>query len=135
MTRGFQTPERLMDVWAHAVTGNDPRRLEEVFADDAEFVNLYGSIWQGREAIIDGHAWALGGVLKDSTMRFESIETRSVGDDVVVMRGVCHRGRAANASAGTLPPGTTVLLLVAQRGGEGWTAISGANVAQQPPGV
>jgi uncharacterized protein (TIGR02246 family) len=124
---------QLMTSLALAVTENAPHVLGEVFAADAEFVNLFGSVWQGRQAIIDGHAWSLGSVPKDSTMQFESINTRPVGDEVAVMRGVCRRGRTASASAETLAPGMTVLLMVAQHGQDGWKAVAGANVAQQAP--
>ena len=133
MPETFEDPTQLMKAWARAVTDNDPHLLGDVFAADAEFVNLFGSVWLGRQAIVEGHQWALSSVLKDSTMDFDSVNLRAIDHQAVVMRGVCRRGRRENASAETLAPGTTVLLMVAQQGHDGWRAIAGANVAQQAP--
>ncbi len=130
--RTFEEPTQLMNAWAEAINRNEPRLLKDVFADEAQFVNLFGAIWQGREAIVDGHAWALGGVLRDSSMHFDGgTDLQQLGRDVVVIRGLCRRERAAHASPRTLEPGTTVLLLVARRDQDGWRAVAGANVAQQ----
>jgi len=127
----FEDPALLMSAWADAINRNEPHLLADVFAVDAEFINLFGSVWQGQKAIIHGHAWALGSVLRDSSMQFNRIDQQIIDervgarDDSPIDGGATrsvrlegHRGRQrrpASASSVTRRPDSSRFCLSPKR--------------------
>ena len=80
------------ETWNH----HDMEAFGRLFAPDADFVNVAGDWWKGREAIQMHHAFSHGtipadtkvgvqyGIFKTSTMRFTQIDVRFLQKDVAV---------------------------------------------------
>jgi uncharacterized protein (TIGR02246 family) len=128
----FAEPREIVAGFAAALNAKDADAVGEIFTDDAEFVNIAGMRMRGRESIVAGHAWALGGPLRGAHVSFDQIDELPVTDDVVVLDGHCLRERLPDAPENTLPPGASVLVFVARRGPDGWRAVAGTNVAEAP---
>jgi ketosteroid isomerase-like protein len=116
--------------WNH----HDMVAFGKLFAPDAEFVNVRGRLWKGREAIQINHAWSHGtisantkgfesadeqahySIFKNSTMRFPQIEVRFLRDDIAV----AHVNWELFGDARTKEPRRGVLVFVLSRHGDKW---------------
>lgn len=85
--------------FATAWNNHDMDAFGKLFAPDADFVNVGGSMMKGRQDIQTHHAWSHGtvpestfpnanpahyGIFKHSTMKFNQVDVRSLRTDVVV---------------------------------------------------
>jgi uncharacterized protein (TIGR02246 family) len=75
----------LVDEIEAAWNSHDMSRFAACFAADADFVNVAGMWWRGREEIETEHAASHAGMFKDSTMRLELAAFKVVGSRVGVM--------------------------------------------------
>lgn len=91
-----QTVDRFSQTWNR----HDMAAFGELFATDADFVNVAGDWWKGRQDIRAQHAYSHGtipadtkgfealrqyyGIFKDSTLRFSQIDVRFLRRDVAV---------------------------------------------------
>ena len=116
--------------WNH----HDMAAFGKLFAPDAEFVNVRGRLWKGREAIQINHAWshdtipagtegfesadeqAHYAIFRNSTMRFPQIEVRFLRDDIAV----AHVNWELFGDARTKDPRRGVLVFVLSRHGDKW---------------
>jgi uncharacterized protein (TIGR02246 family) len=126
----FAEPRAIADAFAAALNAKDADAVGEVFTADAEFVNIAGMRMRGRDAIVAGHAWAVSGPLRGSSVSFDQVDELPVTEDVAIVHAHCLRERLADAPEGTLPPGASVLVFVARRDGDGWQAVAATNVTE-----
>ncbi|HEX6489821.1 MAG TPA: SgcJ/EcaC family oxidoreductase [Gaiellaceae bacterium] len=76
----------IVDEFEAAWNAHDMRRFAACFADDAEFVNVAGMWWRGREEIEQKHVAAHAAGLKDSTMRAQLAAFKEIGPSI----GLAH---------------------------------------------
>lgn len=83
---------------------HDMEAFGRLFAPDADFVNVAGDWWKGRQAIQRHHAYSHGtipadtpgeplplyGIFKTSTLRFTEIDVRFLRKDVAVAHASCE---------------------------------------------
>ena len=131
------TPEALAAAFSGALNDGDADALGALFTKDALFVNIAGMRMAGRDGIIDGHRWALAGPLKGSTVTVEDLAVIPVRDDLAILHATSVRTPRADAPAGGLPPGRTVLVFTLVRADGGWLAAAATNtpVAALPTAV
>ncbi|MGH7746047.1 MAG: SgcJ/EcaC family oxidoreductase [Candidatus Dormibacteria bacterium] len=128
---GFST------AWNH----HDMVAFGKLFAPDADFVNVQGSRWVGRQDIQMRHAWSHGaipvntpgfegaaarayyGIFKNSMMRFTDVDVRFLRKDVAV----AHVSWVLRGDARTPDPRRGVLLFVLTRQDGGWAIASAQN--------
>jgi uncharacterized protein (TIGR02246 family) len=116
--------------FVHAFNASDARSLAALFADDAEFVNIFGMWMRGRAGIEVGHAHGFGGPLAKSTIVAGETHVKLVRPDVAL----CHIRWSRGASPG-LPAAGGVLSVVMIQNGEEWSMVSGHNTeSRSPPG-
>jgi uncharacterized protein (TIGR02246 family) len=121
------TPEALAATFSGALNDGDADALGALFTKDALFVNIAGMRMPGRDGIIDGHRWALAGPLKGSTVTVEDLAVIPVREDLTILHATSVRTPRADASAGGLPPGRTVLVFTLVRTDGGWLAAAATN--------
>ena len=121
------TPEALAAAFCGALNDGDADALGALFTKDALFVNIAGMRMPGRDGIIDGHRRALAGPLKGSTVTMEDLAVIPVRDDLVILHATSVRTPRADAPAGGLPPGHTVLVFTLIRAEGGWLAAAATN--------
>lgn len=121
------TPEALAAAFSGALNDGDADALGALFTKDALFVNIAGMRMPGRDGIIDGHRRALAGPLKGSTVTVEDLAVIPVRDDLVILHATSVRAPRADAPAGGLPPGRTVLVFTLVRAEGGWLAAAATN--------
>ena len=86
-----------------AWNGHDMKRFAARFAPDADFVNVVGAWWRGREEIEAQHAARHAGVFRDSTMHLDLAALKEIAPGV----GVMHVTWQLGGHGGSGPTGTT----------------------------
>jgi uncharacterized protein (TIGR02246 family) len=123
--------------FADAWNRHDMDAFGKLFAPDADFVNVAGDWWKGRDAIQERHAYAHGtipvdtpgdeprywGIFKNSTLRFTQIEVRFLRKDVAV----AHVSMELLGDARTTNPRRTTATFVLTRQDGGWLIAAAQN--------
>jgi uncharacterized protein (TIGR02246 family) len=118
---------------------HDMEALGKLFAEDADFVNVAGVRWKGRESIQRNHAWAHGtiphdtpgfekagpvyAIFKTSTLRFTQIDVRFLRKDVAL----ALVNTELDGDARTPHPRQSVLTRVLTREKGGWLIAAAQN--------
>lgn len=120
--------------WNH----HDMDAFGKLFAPDADFVNVGGVRWVGREEIQLHHAWSHGtipensvpgenpahyGIFKHSTMKFNRTDVRFLRKDVAV----AHVDWELLGDTRTQNPRRGVLTFVLTRQNEAWLVVTAQN--------
>jgi uncharacterized protein (TIGR02246 family) len=131
----FVQPKDIVIGFEDALNAKDAESLGELFTQDAEFVNIVGQRMHGREGIIQDHAKAFTGPLKELTFDFDAVDEVRVTAEVMVLHVHCLRARLPSARADPTTLDPTMLELVIRCGPDGWRPIAGTNVVQASPSV
>jgi len=118
---------------------HDMEAFGKLFATDADFVNVAGDLWKGREAIQTQHAYSHGaipadtkgfeglrvyyGIFKTSTMRFTQIDVRFLRKDVAL----AHASWELHGDTRTPNPRHGLLAFVLTRQDNGWLIAAAQN--------
>jgi hypothetical protein len=119
---------------------HDMDAFGKLFAPDADFVNVAGILWTGRESIQAQHAFSHGsipadspgftpqdrpyyGIFKNSTMRFDRIDVRFLRKEVAIARVSWE----LLGDARTPNPRRGVFLFVLNREHTGWLIAAAQN--------
>lgn len=85
---------RLETAWNNA----DGTGFGEPFSEDAEFVDIRGVHHTGREMIVNGHHHIFASIYKGSKVRYEPIQTKQLGEDVILV----HNSGELDAPSGPM---------------------------------
>lgn len=138
VVNGFQ------EAWNH----HDMDAFGALFASDADFVNVVGVHWKGRQSIRLNHAFTHGvipidtagitapraiyGIFKASTLQIKKIDIRFLRKDVAV----AHVQTELLGDARTKSPRLTLLVLILTREGGRWLiAVAQNTEINRPPEI
>lgn len=127
--------QTLVGEFVEAFNDGDARALAATFADDAEFVNIYGTRMSGREGIERGHAAAFASRLDGSELVVDLAHVADVDGALVVQAewSLQHSPGAVD-DALLVPEGSGVLTFSATcRPDDSCLFASGANVRVETP--
>ncbi|GGA95917.1 SgcJ/EcaC family oxidoreductase [Allosediminivita pacifica] len=113
----------------HARSGTG---IAALFTEDADFVNVTGLWWRGRDAIAAPHDYALKSFFAETTLRAGRTETRLLCDDSAVVRCRLHMTGQLAPDGSTAGPRQTILTFVMRRFSDGWLAVSAQNTDVAP---
>lgn len=120
-----------------AWNAHDMTRFAASFATDADFVNVAGAWWRGREEIEQRHTASHAGRFKDSTMQMRLASFKEVGPGV----GVAHvawqlDGHAESGPRRTAETRRGIFSWTVRERGGGLEIVSSHNtdVLKPPPG-
>jgi ketosteroid isomerase-like protein len=128
---------KAVKMFAEVWNRHDMPALGALFAPDADFVNVTGQWWKGREQIQLRHAYLHGtvpadavsadsvpaaflrnhGIFKNSNYSFDTIEVRFITPDIAVTHGTW----TMNADARTDEPRHGMMTFVLQRANDHWS--------------
>lgn len=126
--------------FATAWNRHDMDAFGKLFAPDADFVNVAGTLWKGRQTIQAQHAYTHGtiaadspgfgeedhpyyGIFKNSTLNFQQIDIRFLRKEVAI----AHVRWEALGDARTPNPRRGVFLFVLTRQNDGWLIAAAQN--------
>lgn len=124
-----QTPavEKVARDFAEAWNRHDMAALAELFAEDAQFVNVVGLWWKGREQIRAAHAATHATMFKDSHLAIDSVSVRFLKPDVAIARSAWQLTGHRSPSGENLPPRHGLLVHVLVRSGARWQIVDSQN--------
>ena len=76
--------DNVINAIAESWNTHDMKRFAACFADDADFVNVGGMWWRGREEIEQKHAAVHAGRFKESSMQMQLAAFREIAPGVAV---------------------------------------------------
>lgn len=125
----LSVPQDMPHAFAAAWMARDATALAELFAQDADFVNVVGIWWRSRKQIEAAHAYGLRVIFPDSVLRVGRVNTRMLGADAAIVHARLHlSGQTAAAGSGKAAPRQTVISFVMARDdGQGWHCVSAQN--------
>ena len=118
---------RVVQAFAETWNRHDMDAFAELFAADAEFVNVVGLWWKGRPEIKGAHEFTHQTLFKRSRLRIDEVSTRLLVPEVAIAR--CRwtlEGHVTPAGA-PLPARHGVLVNTLRRDGGRWLIVDSQN--------
>lgn len=131
--RRLEEPLDFVTAFAETWNDGDADALADLFAEDADFVNVVGLWWTSRLSIRRAHAQGFERIFPGSELRVERVTQRRLGDDVALVH--CRWGLTGQVDPeGELSgPRRGVYSAVLQRVADGgWLCVSLQNTDLAP---
>ncbi len=124
----IESPDQIPLQFVEAWNRRDASSIAELFAEDAEFVNVTGLWWHSREAIEKAHAYGLRVIFKDSTLSIRKLQVKYIHPEIAVVHARMQL-MGQTATSGTSTPGArqTLFSFVVQQTAAGWLCVSAHN--------
>jgi uncharacterized protein (TIGR02246 family) len=113
----------IIDAWNR----HDMDAFANLFAEDADFVNVRGTRWIGRDVIREAHIATHATIFKSSQLSLKETSARFLRPDIAVVRSVTEVSGQINASGETLPARRAMLTLVMMNMQGQWTVVVAQN--------
>jgi len=107
---------------------HDMKVFASVLREDAEWINVVGMHWKGRDAVVKAHAIFHEIMFKDCRLKTDSIEARSLGNDHAIAVVTTTQDAYTTPSGQVIPKGQTKLSLVMAKTPAGWRVVHAENV-------
>jgi uncharacterized protein (TIGR02246 family) len=127
--RADEVPSLFMQGW----NSRDPDAIASLFDEDAEFVNVTGLWWHGRDSIRKAHAYGLERIFNDSTLSIDETRIEQLSDDVAVVHArMTLSGQAPIGNISKPGSRATIFSFVVHRTGDRWQCASAQNTDVVP---
>jgi|SRR5579862_1916913 len=116
-----------------ALDHKDMKAYAELFADDADWINVVGMHWTGKAAVVKAHAVYLKTVFRDGGMSTGDMSIRAVTPDVaIVVVTEINNGGGILPDGSKAPPGSGRLTYVLVKRDGNWKITHGHNTSIDP---
>ena len=140
MTPAQQTPAAADTVavigvgsaFAGAWNAHNMDALAQLFAVDADFVNVVGIWWHGRDEIRQAHEQTHQTIFKASTLVIDSATARFLSPDIAVVHTIWTLTGHMTPEGLPGPPRHGILSFLVKRQGKGWLIQSAQNTDSVP---
>lgn len=102
---------------------HDMEAFANLFAEDADFVNIEGTRWRGRAAIKDAHAFVHATIFKKSHLTVDDTTVKQLSPDVIVARSTWRLEGQTTMKGEAVPPRAGILTNVLVRSGSNWKIV------------
>lgn len=123
-----QAVRKVVAGFEEAWNTHDMKALARLFREDAEWVNVVGMHWHGRDEIMVAHTAFHRTSFKNHSYRTDAVETRSVAPGVAVAVATETFGAFTQPDGRVRPESRDRLSYVLVKGPEGWKIAHGHNV-------
>lgn len=127
MTDELTQVKQIVHAFADCWNRHDMAAFARLFAPDAEFVNVVGLWWKGREEIKAAHEHTHATMFRDSRLTIAEVAVRFPQTGLALARAQWKLEGHVAPDGAALPPRTGLLLNVLQRGADGWAIIDSQN--------
>ena len=118
-----QVVQAFADCWNR----HDMNKFAELFAPDAEFVNVVGLWWKGREEIKKAHELTHATLFKNSRLAIGDVSVRFPVDGIAIARSRWVLEGHVSPDGAPLPARKGILVNVLSGGPGGWSIIDSQN--------
>jgi uncharacterized protein (TIGR02246 family) len=120
---------RLIKAFVDSWNRHDMTTLAALFAEDADFVDVFGNWFKDRVAVEQALAQRHATVFKDSLFAAKDFAVRFLKPDVAIVHSVIELSGATDQQGHELPPALGVITAVIQGVTGGWRIIALQNTA------
>ena len=124
-----QTVMGLQDAWNR----HDMKAFANLFAEDADFVNVAGAWWKGRAEIEEKHRAVHATIFRDSTLSIEEVDVRFLTPDIAIAHVFTVLVGQKMPDGTAVPPRRALLTQVLQKQSEKWMIVASQNTDVRPP--
>ncbi|MCC6869604.1 MAG: SgcJ/EcaC family oxidoreductase [Burkholderiales bacterium] len=118
---------RIVHQFAECWNQHDMKAFADLFAPDAEFVNVVGLWWKGRDEIRRAHELTHATMFRDSRLTITDVSVRFPVPDIAIARSRWRLEGHVAPDGAPLPARTGVLLNVLASTSRGWAIIDSQN--------
>jgi uncharacterized protein (TIGR02246 family) len=127
MSTAISAVTQVVNRFAECWNKHDMHAFGELFAPDAEFVNVVGLWWKGREEIRRAHEFTHAGMFKNSTLTISDVAVRFPAPGIAIARSRWILEGHVAPDGAELPPRTGILLNVLAGHEGAWWIIDAQN--------
>jgi uncharacterized protein (TIGR02246 family) len=109
-----------VSAFAEAWNQHDMVAFGELFAPGAEFVNVDGLWWKGKESISAAHALTHASTFKDSRLTILSTQVRFLAEEIAIARSKWSLDGSLGPDGEALPQRTGMMVSVLRRVSGAW---------------
>jgi uncharacterized protein (TIGR02246 family) len=107
---------------------HDMQALGSIFRDDAEFINVVGMHWRGKDAIVKAHAAYHETMFKDCKLHTDDLSIRPLGPNHAIGVWVMTQDAFTTPGGSVVPKHQNRMTLVfAKDAKAGWQVVQGQN--------
>jgi uncharacterized protein (TIGR02246 family) len=118
---------QVVHAFAECWNRHDMNAFAELFAPDAEFVNVVGLWWKGRDEIKKAHEFMHAMMFKNSRLTITDVSVRFPVAGIAIARSRWVLEGHVSPEGTPLPPRTGILLNVLARSWGAWLIIDSQN--------
>lgn len=118
---------KVVRAFADCWNRHDMRAFADLFAPDAEFVNVVGLWWRGRDEIRKAHEFTHAAMFRNSQLTLADVSVRFPVEGIAIARSQWMLEGHVSPEGAPLPARNGILLNVLSRGPEGWSIIDSQN--------
>jgi uncharacterized protein (TIGR02246 family) len=127
-------PAAVVGLFVDAWNAHDISALGDLFADDADFIDVFGNWFKGRAAFEQVLAERHRSVFGNSRFTKKDIAVRQVSAGLAIVHAVIELAGATSPNGQPLAPALGVMSYVMERGGpDRWRILAFQNTAVLPP--
>ena len=119
--------EQIVEAFADCWNRHDMDAFSELFAPEAEFVNVVGLWWKGRDEIRAAHQFSHETLFKSSRLTLDEVSTRFPAPQIAIARCRWRLVGHVTPEGAPLPERTGVLLNVLHQRNGSWLIIDSQN--------
>ena len=128
-------PVEVVDLFVDAWNAHDISALGDLFADDADFIDVFGNWFKGRAAFEQVLAERHRSVFEKSRFTRKDVAVRRVSAGLAIVHAVIELAGATGLNGQPLAPALGVMSYVMEREGpDRWRILAFQNTAVIPPG-
>lgn len=139
MTSGHPSPDgsgpaHVVDVFIDAWNAHDMSALGDLFADDADFIDVSGNWFKGRAAFEQVLAERHHSVFQESRFTRKDVAVRRMSPGLAIVHAVIELAGATSLNGQPLAPALGVMsYLIERQGPDRWRILAFQNTAVMPP--
>lgn len=130
--KSIKTPEDIPKQFVAAWNNRSASDLADLFADDAEFVNVVGLWWHNKEDIFKAHDYGLKNLFSNSKLSIRKIKTKYLSNDIAVVNARLHLEGQTKIKGEKPQARNTIFTFVAQKMKDHWLCVSAHNTDVVP---
>lgn len=127
MSSDLAEATRVVNAFAETWNRHDMNAFADLFAEDAEFVNVVGLWWKGRPEIKGAHQFTHQTMFRNSRLSIHEVVVRFPAPGIAISRCRWTLEGHVSPEGGSLPARNGILLNVLQKTGGTWRIIDSQN--------
>ncbi len=123
----LKNPEDIPQQFVAAWNNRNAKDIADLFAEDAEFVNVVGLWWHNKEDIFKAHDYGLKNLFRDSDLSIRKVKTKYLSEEIAVVNARLHLDGQTKIEGQNPQARNTIFTFVVQKKEDYWLCVSAHN--------